>query len=334
MNASPTLKKISEHLNISISTVSRALKDHPDVSSETIRRVKELAGLMEYEPNSFAVNLRKKQSDTYAILVPEISGYFYHSFIQAIEEEARKRGFSLMIMQTQNDPLIESENLKICRYNHVAGVFAAITSATTDYSSYQKTEEAGVPIVFFDKVPSSEKFSSIQIANYEGGEMAAESLSRCGKKDVLCIMGSALLSITRLRKAGFLHRWAKTGKAEPEFLNAESEEEAFQSILNRCLGQCNDLAIFCMSDEILCGVMRALYQIKASIPDEVALIAMSNGFMPRYFNPAISYIETSGFKLGKLSFDAMERKRSSETAIAVNEKLACSFFEGGSLHVL
>jgi LacI family transcriptional regulator len=331
MNSSPTLKKISEHLHISISTVSRALKDHPDVSPETIRRVKELAGILEYEPNGFAVNLRKKRSDTYAILVPEISGYFYHSFIQAIEEEARKRSYGVMIMQTMNDPVIEAENLKICRYNHVAGVFAAISSQTTTNNPFQKTEDFGIPVVFFDKVPDNEKVTSVKIADFEAGALAAEKINECSKKEVMCLLGNPSLSITRMRRSGFEAAWAKTGLKSPTWLFADNEEAAYTIIIEACRGNCTDLAVFCMSDEILCGAMRAFYELKVNIPGQVSIIAMSNGFMPRYFNPPVSYIETSGYQLGKLSFKAMEKKHNGITEPGAQEMLKCNFFEGGSL---
>ncbi len=331
MNASPTLKKISEHLNISISTVSRALKDHPDVSSETIRRVKELAGLMEYEPNGFAVNLRKRQSDTFAILVPEISGYFYHSFIQSIEEEARRKSFGVLIMQSMNDPEIEKENLRLCRYNHLAGVFAALSANTTDFSPYQKTEDFGIPVVFFDKVPEHPQFTSIQVADYDAGVLAAEKLSERSRKTVMCLLGNPYMSITRLRRAGFEDAWSKTGREAPLWLIAETEQAAYSIMMETCRGKCTDLAVFCMSDEILCGVMRALYEMKADIPGDVSVIAHSNGFMPRYFNPVVNYIETSGYQLGKLSFAAMDQKRMGLKAPAEPELLQCTYFEGGSL---
>jgi LacI family transcriptional regulator len=286
---------------------------------------------MEYEPNGFAVNLRKKRSDTYAILVPEISGYFYHSFIQSIEEEARKRSYGVMIMQSMNDPDIERENLKICRYNHLAGVFAAIGSGTTDFAPFQKTEDFGIPVVFFDKVPENGEATSIQIADYDAGALAAEKLNECEKQNVICLLGNPTLSITRLRRSGFEDTWAKTKRNTPIWLHVENEEAAYQVMMETCRKKCTNLAVFCMSDEILCGAMRALYELKASIPDEVAIIALSNGFMPRYFNPTVSYIETSGYNLGKLSFAAMEKKQSGNTEIVVKERLGCAYFEGGSL---
>src|SRR5436190_18632438 len=97
-----TLKKLSQSLGISISTVSRALKDHPDISLATKNKVKELAAAMEYEPNSYAVQLRTKQSNVLGILLPSIDNFFYDSFIAAVEDEARRYGYSVLIMQSRD----------------------------------------------------------------------------------------------------------------------------------------------------------------------------------------------------------------------------------------
>ena len=328
MSTLPTLKKISEHLNISVSTVSRALKDHPDVSAETIRRVKELANLMEYEPNGFAVNLRKRQSDTYAILVPEISGYFYHSFIHSVEEEARRQGYGIMIMQSMNNAGIQAENLRICRYNHVAGVFAALSSDTTDLAPFYKTRDIGIPVVFFDKVPESDDFPSVTISDKEGAVLAASQIFTSGKEKVWCIMGDPTMSITQKRVDGFREACAH---CEPEISYASSEEEAFELVMQKRKEGIADTAIFCMSDLLLCGTMRALYQLKADIPGQTSVLAMSNGFMPRYFNPVVSYVETSGYGLGKLSMEAMIQLKQEVSEMPSSQYLPCSFHEGASL---
>lgn len=331
MNTTPTLKRISEHLNISISTVSRALKDHPDVSADTIRRVKELALLLEYEPNAFAVNLRKRKSDNYAILVPEISGYFYHSFIQSLEEEARRADFGVMILQSMDDPEIEVANLKICRYNHVSGIFLAISSQTKEYSAFKKTEDAGIPIVFFDKVPDGDEYTTISIADFDAGKQAALKMEASGKAEICCIMGNPDLSITQRREKGFLEQWRSNHKDDPVIFYASSEDEAFNYVIGLGKNKVNDMTIFCMSDEILGGVMRALYKLGVSIPKDISVLAMSNGQLPRFFNPEVSYLQSSGYQLGKLSFKAMEQRHSGVAADSIKEMVYCQFFEGESM---
>jgi len=305
MKSQATLKKIAEHLNLSISTVSRALKDHPDVAGETIRRVKDLADLLNYEPNAFAVNLRQKHSNIYAIIVPELAGFFYNSFIDAVEEEAQQRGYNIMVLQTREDPGIEENNLKLCRYNHVAGIFVAITRHTNDFTPFVKTMETEIPIVFFDKVPDEAGFPSVSIADEEMGALAAEKIIHSGKSKILAIMGNQALSITHRRESGFRSVIEKNAQISLSWVYSESETQAYDTIMNLPADDLKDLVVFCMSDELLCGVMQAFYERKVSIPEDVGVLSMSNGFFPKLFNPPVSYVETSGYQLGKLSFTCM-----------------------------
>jgi LacI family transcriptional regulator len=326
-----TLKKISDHLNISISTVSRALKDHQDVSQETKRRVKELAEMLDYEPNSFAVNLRKKHSDLFAIIVPEIASYFYHSFIQAVEEEARLLGYSIMILQSQNDPELESNNLKLCRYNHVAGVFIAINSNMENYSAFRKMEEWEIPMIFFDKVPSQGVFNKVCLADEQAGWLAAEKLAETGRKKIFAVMGSSNMSITRWREKGlrdFLQ--AKAPNILLEVAYCENEAQV-TGILEKYYNiNQPETAIFSMSDEILCGTIQFLNSRNMKYPSDVSLLTISNGFLPRLFNPAISYVETNGSQLGKLSFSRMKEIMEGRKSVKENF-LDCHYYPGGSL---
>src|SRR5438132_1127583 len=102
-----TLKKISQMLGLSISTVSRALKDHPDISEKTKQRVTELANALDYEPNANAIHLRTSKNNLFGLIVPSVSNFFYDSFIGAVEEECRKNNYSLLILQSGDDAAVE-----------------------------------------------------------------------------------------------------------------------------------------------------------------------------------------------------------------------------------
>lgn len=326
-----TLKKISDHLSISISTVSRALKDHQDVSQETKRRVKELATMLDYEPNSFAINLRKKHSNLFAIIVPEISGHFYHSFIQAVEEQARVQGYSVMILQSQNDPEIEATNLKICRYNHVAGVFIAVSSSLENYGAFKKMVDWEIPIVFFDKVPSDGMFNKVCLADEQAGRLAAEKLVATNRNRILAIMANNTMSITRSREKGMRDYLLANGTGIMlDIVYSFNEEQTTDALENYFNKEQSTPAIFCMSDEILCTTIRFLNKRQIKFPEDVSLLAISNGFIPGLFNPMISYIETNGSELGKLSFNRMKEMMEGKKAIREN-LLDCRFCEGGSM---
>ncbi|HEX4958923.1 MAG TPA: LacI family DNA-binding transcriptional regulator, partial [Lacibacter sp.] len=203
-----TLKKISQVLGISISTVSRALKNHPDISEATKKKVVELAETLEYEPNATAVNLRTKKTKLFGLMVPSVTNMFYDSFIAAIEEESRKIGYSLLILQNNEDAAAESDNLRLCRQNRVSGLFACYAQQTGNLASFDKLKAADIPLVFFDKVPEEAQYNKICLADKEAAILAAEEIQKRNKKNILAIFGSRNLSITKRRLESFMQCFA------------------------------------------------------------------------------------------------------------------------------
>lgn len=305
MRHDTTLKKISQILDISISTVSRALKNHPDISEKTKQKVIELANALEYEPNTYAINLRTNKSKIFGLIVPNVSYYFYDTFIASIEEECRKNGYSLMILQSGDNIETEIENIKICRHNRVSGVFACITPNTTDIQPFLKLEESDIPIIFFDKVPLNETCNKICTADAQAAKTAAELIIQKKKKKVMAIFGNKKLSITQKRLPAFTEVLQNTNTTEFEIDFALSFEEAYTKAMKYLSSKNKPDTFFCMSDEILAGVMKAIQETQLKIPQDIAVIAISNGIIPKLYYPEITYVETSGYKLGKLAFTRM-----------------------------
>ncbi|MBI3139832.1 MAG: LacI family DNA-binding transcriptional regulator [Sphingobacteriales bacterium] len=306
MGSPATLKKISARLNISISTVSRALKNHPDISENTKRKVKELALLMEYEPNAYAVNLRTNRSRVFGLIVPVISNLFYDSFIAAVEEEARRNGYSLIILQSGDDPIQESENLKLCKTNRVDGVFISLVADSQSAPLYHKLRAGGTPMVFFDIVPEDSSFDRVCMADEEAATLAAHTIIKYKKKNVLALLGNPEMSITKKRKEAFLNTLKKEINAPlVEVRHCISSEEARERVTAALSKKSRPDHIFCMSDELLIGAMKSIYPSGLDIPGDISVLSISNGFIPGLYKPEITYIETSGFELGKLSVKRM-----------------------------
>jgi LacI family transcriptional regulator len=302
----PTLKKIAEMLGISISTVSRALKSHPDISETTRKKVADLAQMLDYEPNANAVHLRTKNSKLFGLSVPTVSNYFYESFISSIEEEGRKNGFSVMILQNGNDASIENLNLKLFRQNRITGLFACITPQTKDLHHFLKMKELEIPVIFFDKVPEETGLHKVCLADEQAGRIAAEAILRKKKKNILGIFGDSGLSITQKRQASFTQAildWDEKIKFDIHY--AASSGDAKKIIQKEFSNAQKPDTIFCMSDEILIGVMKAIQELEIKLGDSLSVISISNGFIPKLFYPEITYVETSGEKLGKLAFMQM-----------------------------
>jgi LacI family transcriptional regulator len=301
-----TLKKLSQSLGISISTVSRALKDHPDISAATKKKVQDLAAAMEYEPNSYAVQLRTQQSNVLGILVPSIDNFFYDSFIAAVEDEARRLGYSVLIMQSRDDASIEMSNLQFFRKNMVMGLFAAISIATEDLSSFKKMEALEIPIIFFDRVPEEKGFFSVCLADEDAGKIAAEAIIKKQKKKVLALFGHPHLSISKIRRDSFVNTFKTTSPGTTITIEYPENPDPSKELCLKALTSPNPPdVIFCMGDLILIGVMRAIHELNLKVPKDVSVIGISNGFIPTMFNPVVTYVETSGFKLGKLAFEQM-----------------------------
>ncbi len=296
-----TLKKISELLGLSISTVSRALKNHPDISEKTKQRVTELANALDYEPNANAINLRTSKNNLFGLIVPSISNFFYDSFIAAVEEECRKNNYSLMILQSGDDATIELENVKLCRQNRVSGLFACLTSQTVNLDAFLRLKAIDVPVIFFDKVPDIDDCNKVCVADVLSATIAAGTILENKKKKILALFGNKNLSITKKRMGAFEKVINK--KIDTITLHAHSSDEAelltFESLKE------NPDTVFCMSDEILTGSMKAIQKAGLKIPEDIAVIAISNGFIPKLYFPEITYVETSGYKLGKLAFSSM-----------------------------
>jgi LacI family transcriptional regulator len=331
MKSPATLKKISTQLNLSISTVSRALKNHPDISENTKRKVKELALLMEYEPNTYAVNLRTNKSRVLGVIVPVISNFFYDSVIAAMEEVARKNGYTIMILQSGNNALQESENLKLCKMNRVDGVLISLVSNSQSENLYTRLQETGIPVIFFDKVSDSDQFDTICMADEEAAIIAAHTIIKYNKKKILALFGNPDLSITRKRKEAFTRTLEKeTDKPRVDILYCNSSEAAQKLIKGLIKKTTTHDLLFCMSDELLIGAMKAINDSDIRIPKDISILAISNGFIPGLFKPTITYIETSGYELGKLAIKRMLELLDEKSAPR-SITLPARFVQGASL---
>lgn len=306
MKASTTVFQLSKILKLSTSTVSRALKNHPDIAPETKKRVLALAEKMDYEPNAYAVSLRTNTSKEFGVIVPSLAGYFYDSFISSMEELARSQGYSLIILISGDDPNVELDNLKICKQRRTVGIFISVSSRTANYDQFQKLQRQEIPVVFFDKVPEKLSCHRIRFNDERAATLAANYLIQKGKRNVLSLFGAANMSITKWRAEAFSRVFDEQnlqGSYNIEYVsNAKCADHA---VIKAVKSSAPPDAIFCMSDDILIGTMKALQVMGVKIPAGMGVLAISNGSFPKHYYPEVTYVETSGYKLGQLAFSHM-----------------------------
>jgi LacI family transcriptional regulator len=181
-------------------------------------------------------------------------------------------------------------------------------------------------------VPEMEGLNKVCMADSKVGEIAAEAIIDASKKDILAIFGNANLSITKKREFAFCQYFKIKSPASTLLIEHASDiEHATQIALQQLKNKKSLDTIFCMSDEILIGVMKAIQELKLTIPQDISVIAISNGFIPTLFYPTITYVETSGYQLGKLAFKQMMACLSDDTLTALETTVDSKLVKGGSL---
>src|SRR5512133_3060556 len=179
-----TIKDIAHMLGLSVSTVSRALKNHPDISTETRNQVMELAQKLNYEPNALALSLRKSRSNIIGVIIPEIVHHFFSSVIGGIEDYAYGRGFKVMVCQSNENYEREVLNAQALLSNRVDGLLVSIAKTSLNFDHFRNFINQGVPLVFFDRVcPEIESHRVVTDDEY-GGYLATEHLIKTGCRNI------------------------------------------------------------------------------------------------------------------------------------------------------
>jgi LacI family transcriptional regulator len=294
-----TIKDLAQTLNVNISTVSRALKGHPDISKETRDKVQSLAKDLNYIPNFLAVHLRKKESKVIGLIIPSINMFFFPSVIQGIEDVVHKQGYNLLVLQSNEMLQREIENINICLQNGVDGLLLSVTSDSMDPSYLDSFLEQGIPIVMFDKVLDNTQIPKIIIDDFEAAQKATKHLIEKGKSNCIGIFGNPNLNITKRRIGGFLEALKNHGitPRQDAIQFGLSTDETFRKV-STIFSHNPPNGIFGMSDEILAGIIPAMKSKSIDIPRECSVVCISDGYLPSYLDPPITYIHHSGYEVG------------------------------------
>ncbi len=297
-----TIKDIAAMVGVSVSTVSRALKDHPDIGEGLRNKIKELAQVLNYHPNMMAVQLRKQKSHIIGLIYPEAHMFFFPSIIKGISEVVQKAGYKLLVLHSSESYEREVENVRICLENGVDGLFISLTNETKDLSHLEELKEAGIPILLVDKVLDSTQYDGITINDEQATQTCIEYLIDTGCKRILGLFGNPNLLITHKRLAGFvdiINQYKDKGLCASHHFMGDTF--ATWALVEEIYPTFEPDGIFAMSDEIIAGVIPALRKMKVSIPDECSVIGISDGYLPKILDPKVTFLHHNGLALGKMA---------------------------------
>ncbi|WP_324673131.1 LacI family DNA-binding transcriptional regulator [Hymenobacter sp. GOD-10R] len=310
-----SIADLAKKLNISVSTVSRALNNHTSISESTRKKVWQLAREVNYQPNHLAAALRKGRSNLLGVMVPHIEGHFFSSVMHGIETVASKVGFNIMICQSNENVANEKKNIESLMNAQVEGILVSLARNTHDFKHFEKVSTRAIPLVFFDRVLEGINVSSVIIDDYLGAYQAVTHLIEQGCQRIAHFAGPQHLNIYKNRQRGYLDALQAHGLPHEQELiftcdmKTEDGVEGMEKLL--ALPVPPD-AVFSASDFSAVGAMQVLKARRVQVPEDIALVGFSNETFTSLTEPRITSVDQRCEQMGqsavKLFLEMLEDK--------------------------
>ena len=304
MNKKPnvTLKELAKSLDLSISTVSRALNNHPDISTKTKNRVQKLAEKSNYVPNVFASGFRSHRSHILGVIVPNLSHYFTTTILKGVLEEAENLGYRVIISESKNDEKKQAEMLSTMIQFGVDGVLLSLSRKTKSVDGILKVLSR-IPLVMFDKVSDKIPCTQVVINEEEAAFNAVEHLINTGKRRIAIIKETEGSFNSEKRYEGYLRALKEHNLPIDEKIILSTEDISLakgRMMANVLLSlKKRPDAIFAITDSAAIGVIKALNKFKIQVPDEIAVVGFSNSASSTIISPSLTTVDQPGNKIGK-----------------------------------
>jgi LacI family transcriptional regulator len=318
-NRPVTIKDIAEKLNISVSTVSRALKNNPEISLQTREAVQKLAKELKYQPNPLAVALKTQKSNTIGVVVPQIVSSFYASVVKGIEQVADEYGYQVFVSSSNEKKEKEEKNVNGFLNMRMDGIILSLSRATNTYEHIHKIQEMGVPMVLFDRTSKELEVSKVVADDAAAAHTAVSHLIDGGAKRVAFLTGPEYMLFGRNRMRGYKKALKEKGFELDETLISRCDftvEDAKKAALELLSRANRPDAFFAINDELAIGAIAAAKEMGLKIPSELAVVGFSNSRRSRYMEPAISTMDQNPKQVGreaaKLLFEQLDNKPESK----------------------
>ncbi|MBL7864052.1 MAG: LacI family DNA-binding transcriptional regulator [Cyclobacteriaceae bacterium] len=298
-----TIKDIARELGISPSTVSRALKDHPDISAKTKEAVNALAEKLNYQPNIVALNLRQKKTYTIGVIIPELVHFFFSTVISGIEDVAYQAGYSVILAQSNESYEREKTDIKALFNSRVDGMLISVSRETKDFEHIESVINKGIPVVFYDRTYKSPQYSNVVVDDYIGAKEAVSHLIDQGYTRIAFLEGSPGLVITNDRKRGYAdalreHKLEVKDVYIQECATGSLEEgkRATKKLLSMPVPP---EAIFAANDPMATGAMQSIKEKGLRIPQDLGVVGFSNWSYGSLIEPSLTTVDQPGFEMGQ-----------------------------------
>ncbi len=319
-----TLKQIARELDVSISTVSKALRNSVEISEDTKQKVQAFAKLYNYRPNNIALSLKNRKTNTIGIIIPEIVHHFFSKVIRGVELVANQRGYNVIVGLSNESFSKEVINMEMLANGSIDGFILSISKETMqqqDYHHFNETMSQGMPIVMFDRVVSDIKCDKVVVDDFRGAKNAVETLIKNGCKRIALITTKDYVSVGKLRTQGYLDA-LEDNKIEPksnlilkidDTLDAESHLDAIEDEIEQLFKVNQQIdGIFAVNELYALSAMKVARKLGLEIPSDIQVIGFTDGVLSKHATPSLTTVsqhaQLMGEKAANLLIDKLENE--------------------------
>ena len=317
MKRKVTLKQIAKELDVSISTVSKALRNSKEISEDTREKVQAFAKLFNYRPNNIALSLKNRKTKTIGVIIPEIVHHFFSKVIRGIELVANKRGYNVIVGLSNESFSKEVINMEMLANGSIDGFILSISKETLlqqDYHHFIETINQGMPIVMFDRVVNEVNCDKVIVDDLKGSKKAVNKLIEKGCKNIAIITTKDYVSVGKLRTQGYLEALEENNikakgslilKVDDAFVSDDDLEVLEREIVALFESNKSIDGVFAVNELYAITVMKVARKLGLSIPEDVQVIGFTDGVLSKHATPSLTTVSQHAQEMGEKSAELL-----------------------------
>ncbi|WP_459210963.1 LacI family DNA-binding transcriptional regulator [Aquimarina rhabdastrellae] len=311
-----TLKHIAKELDVSVSTVSKALKDSVEISLDTRQKVKAFAKLYNYKPNNIALSLKNRKTKTLGIIIPEIVHHFFTTVIGGVEKVANEKGYNVIICSSNNSFDKEVINMEMLASGSADGFIMSVAKETQlkkDYHHIQETMSQGMPVVMFDRIIDELVCDKVIIDDAKGAQMGTNHLLSIGCKKIAIITTVDYISVGKLRTSGYLRALMAYDIPEnQDYILKIEDVDNCENVIAEFLKNKDIDGVFAVNELFAVTAVKVLKKIGKNVPKDVSVVGFTDGILSKHFIPSLTTISQHGEEMGERAARLLIEKLESE----------------------
>lgn len=302
MKKKVTLKQIAKELDVSISTVSKSLKNSAEISEDTRQKIQAFAKLYNYKPNNIALSLKNRKTKTICVIIPEIIHHFFATVISGVEQVANEKGYNVLVCLSDESFDKEVINMEMLANGSIDGFIMSLSKETQQKKDFHHIVEVinqGMPVVMFDRVTNDILCDKVIIDDGLAAYNATQFLIDKGLKKIALITTVDYVSVGKLRTQGYIKALQDNDIAVKETLILKIEDiDNFDNLIEKLLLESDLDAVFAVNEIFAVTAIKTARKLNINVPNELSIIGFTDGIISKYSTPSISTVSQNGIKMG------------------------------------